>query len=536
MNNKIILTFVVIVLLLTSTSSCLKDLDVKPIDENLIVAGNLKDRPGAMKQALAKIYTAFNTQGQTGSDNDINSSDANFTTFIRAMWNCQELSTDEVKCAWGDAGISDLNYQTWTQNNPFLTGVYARIIYIVTLSNDYIRLTAGDSDPDIQKFNAEARFLRALAYYYAIDLFGNPAFTTEADKIGSFFPKQTTRAALFTYVESELKDIETKLGAPKFEYGRADQAAAQMLLARLYLNAGVFTGTPKWADCKTYCDKVINSNVYSLEPNYRKNFSSDNDKSKENIFAINADGIHTQGYVGVTFIVHSSSQAAYIPTSLVGVEGGGWGGNRSTKQFVNVLIDTLATYGNVPVTTVADAFFTKCKDTRVFIRQLAQWDIMNAGIYPQGIGIYKFTNNKADGTKADNYNNTFVSTDFIFFRLADAYLMRAEALLKSGGDKNAALADVNKIRERAFGDASGNITVDKLTESFLLSERGREFYYEAHRRTDLVRFGQFTNGDYVWAWKGGTMKGAKTSTHLNLFPIPGDEVAANSNIKQNPGY
>jgi hypothetical protein len=534
MNKKIILSLVV---LATIAASCVKDLDVKPIDKNLILAGNLKDRQDGMKQTLAKIYIAFSTPGQTSSDNDISSSDANFTTFIRALWNCQELSTDEVVCAWGDAGISDLNYQTWTQNNPFLTGVYARIIYIVTLSNDYIRLTAGDTDPDMMKYNAEARFLRALAYYYAIDLFANPAYTTEADQIGSFYPKQIDRKSLYTYVESELLDIEGKLGAPKFEYGRADQAAAQMLLARLYLNAGVFTGTTQWDKCKTYCDKVINSGAYSLEPNYRKNFSSDNDQSKESIFAINADGINTQGYCSITFIMHSSCQGVYVdPIRLkLGTEGG-WGGNRTKKQFANVLVDTLAVYGNNPVIAAKDTFFTQCKDKRVFIQLMSQWDIDNAGIFPQGIGVYKYTNSRSDGGAIVNYNNTFVSTDFIFFRLADAYLMRAEALLKSGGDKNAALADVNKIRERAFGNTSGNITVDKLTEKYLLDERGREFYYEAQRRTDLIRFGQFSNGTYTWAWKGGVAKGVPTDKHLDIFPIPGDEVAANLNIKQNPGY
>src|SRR5690606_17096051 len=152
-----------------------------------------------------------------------------------------------------------------------------------------------------------------------------------------------------------------------------------------------------------------------------------------------------------------------------------------------------------------------------------------------GIGVYKFTARNSDGSQAANYNVAYASTDFPIFRLADAYLMRAEALFNTN-QIPAAVADVNKIRERAFGNTDGNITASELTAKFLLDERAREFYYEGQRRTDLVRFGQFTDGDYLWQWKGGTYKGSKTSSHLNIFPIPGDEVAANSNIKQNPNY
>jgi hypothetical protein len=103
-------------------------------------------------------------------------------------------------------------------------------------------------------------------------------------------------------------------------------------------------------------------------------------------------------------------------------------------------------------------------------------------------------------------------------------------------DKPNAVKDINAIRERAYGDATGDITAGQLTDQFLLDERGREFYYEAQRRTDLIRFGKFTNGNYNWQWKGNVYNGTNTDAHLNLFPIPGDEVSANPNIKQNTGY
>ena len=152
-----------------------------------------------------------------------------------------------------------------------------------------------------------------------------------------------------------------------------------------------------------------------------------------------------------------------------------------------------------------------------------------------GIGVYKFTAKNANGSQAENYNTAFASTDFPIFRYADALLMRAEALYRLG-DKAGAVADINLVRQRAYGNTSGNITTAQLTDKFLLDERGREFYYEAQRRTDLVRFGQFTNGTYKWQWKGGTYTGAQTEAYRNIFPIPGSEVSANPNIKQNTGY
>lgn len=533
MNRKIITLCVVFTTLMVA--SCVKDLDVKPIDPSIILTANLKERQGAMKQTLAKIYAGFITRGQNGSDNDINSDDANFTCFIRAWWNVQELTTDEVICAWGDPGIADLNTQKWTANNPFLSGIYARIIWLSVLSNDYIRLTAGDTDPDIVKYNAEARFLRALAYSYAVDLFGKSAFVTEADKVGSFFPKSIDRKSLFNYVVSELKGIEDKLGEPKFERYRADKAAAWMLLAKMYLNAEVYTGTAKLDSCKLYCDKVITSNKYSLATNYRQNFSSDNDASPEMIFSLAQDGLNIQGPTGVSFIIHSSSNGVYIDAATLGLPGN-WGGNRTKKEFVNVLIDTLAVYGNRSVISANDPMFTQVKDKRVFIRTLDKWDITNMATYPQGIGVFKFTNNRSDGGAIVNYNSDFSSTDFPIFRLSEAYLMRAEALLRSG-NATGAVADINLIRARAFGDATHNITAGQLTNQYMLDELGREFYYEGHRRTDLIRFGQFSDGTYKWSWKGNVMEGIKTDKHLNLFPIPAEEISANPNMQpNNPGY
>jgi hypothetical protein len=537
--KKLIITIEIALSLLIITS-CVNDLNITPKDPNSIMAGNLKDNPVYMKEVLGKIYASFIIAGQGANGGaDISSSDENFFTTMRSLWNCQEITTDEAICAWSDVGINDLNTQTWSSSNPFLTALYQRLNLSITYANDFIRITNGNTDPATIQYNSEARFLRALAYTWEMDLFGNPPFTTEAQGVGKFFPVQIERAKLFNYVVAELHAIEDKLGEPKFSYPEADKAAAWMLLARLYLNAEVFTGTAKWDSCKIYCDKVIASGKYSLATDYRQNFTADNDgnHNPEMIFAWEQDGNNTQGYVGTTFIIESSSDATYIRAeNFHGLTSNtNWNGNRTRKQFMNVLVDTLATYGNVPI-PATDTLFSKCKDKRVFLKMKLSINIPSAsssGDY--GVGVYKFTAKNLDGSLPANFNPAYACTDFPVFRYADALLMRAEAAYKLG-DKEAAKKDINVVRERAYGNSSGDIQASDITDEFLLNERGREFYYEAQRRTDLIRFGQFTDGSYTWQWKGGSFEGSATDSHLNLFPIPGDEVASNPNIKQNKGY
>ncbi len=547
MNKKIIITGLILSTMIII--SCVKDLDVTPKDPNVILSGNLGDDPAYLKQVLAKIYASFNLvgQGSTGGA-DITSPNDNFFTTTRALWNLQEITTDEAICGWGDIGISDLNTQTWSANNPFLTALYQRLGLTITYANDFIRFTDNNSDPKVVQYNAEARFLRALAYYWHMDLFGNPPFTTEADGVGKFYPKQISRANLFNYIVKELKAIEDKLGDPRFSYPQADKGACWMLLARVYLNAEVYTGTAKYDSCIIYTNKVIGSGAYSLASNYRKNFCADNDgtNNPEMIFAWAIDGIHTQGAVGTTFIIESSSDGKYIRAeSFHGLTSNtNWNGNRARKEFFNILVDTIATYGNVAIPVPAnraDSTFASCPDKRVFMKFKKSMVIPSAssnGDY--GVGVYKFTAKNFDGTLPANYHPEFACTDFPIFRYSDAYLMRAEAKFRINNGDATALDDVNLIRDRAYqaGSFGANPTnhLTSLTLEKLLNERGKEFYYEGQRRTDLVRFGKFTDGNYYWQWKGGSFNGTNTDSHLNIFPIPGDEVSANPNIKQNPGY
>ncbi len=523
-------TFILSTLMITS---CMKDLNVTPLNTKVTTSANVYNTPEAYKQGLAKLYGSFTLSGQQGpsGDSDISGLDEGFGIYLRQYWDCQELTTDEAVMAWNDKTIKDFHWQTWTATDVFIAAIYSRIMYTVTICNEYIRATAGNTDADIIKYNAEARFIRALAYYHAIDMFGNPPFVTEADKPGAFFPKQTTRAALFTYVESELKAIENTLGDPKFEYARADKGAAWTLLAKLYLNAKVYTGTDRYTDCITYCNKVIASNKYALSPKYQNNFLADNNTSPEMIFPITSDGIHTKTNGGMTFIIHAALGGS-IPPAMIGV-GSGWGGTRTTSAFVRTFTR------NADVGTTDALKSGASKDTRaIFWTDGQSLEISDIGQFTDGWAITKFRNLTSTGAAAPHADPDFVDTDYPLFRLADVYLMYAEAVIRggTGGSTASALDYVNAIRTRAYGGTTGNISSADLTLDFILDERGRELYWEGYRRTDLIRFDKFTTASYLWPWKGNVAAGTATQSYRNLFPIPSADMGANPTLKQNLGY
>lgn len=565
-------TFIAILGLAIGSSSCVKDLDVDPIDPNTSSTEKVFSSALGFKQALAKLYGSYALSGQQGpaGNADISGLDEGFGNYIRAYWNLQELTTDEAIMSWGDQTIKDFHWHTWSANDVFNNAVYSRIYYSIAVANEYIRnantyitkLSAADQ-AIAKQYIAEARFVRALSYWHAIDLYGNVPFITEKDRpANNFFPKQIKRADLFAYIESELKDIagdNGDLANPKAnEYGHADKGAAWSLLARLYLNAEVYLGkgNKKYTECITYCNKVISSGKYTINPSFQANFNAQNDQSSEMIFAINYDVVNTQTYGGMPFILHASIGGDMTP-SKQGM-GGGWGGIRTTPDFASKFENINKDYTSPAVGTSPDKralFFVRVPDAdrvdangnpkkgsdgKVITYTDQTWDINDVGAFTNGWAIVKYTNLNNDGTRPTPFND-FVNTDYPMFRLADVYLMYAEAVVRggTGGDLSTALQYVNKLRSRAYGDingTAGNITAGQLTLSFLIDERGRELYWEGIRRTDLIRFKMFTGDAYVWTWKGNVKSGAPTSAYRDLFPIPTQDLVVNPNLIQNEGY
>lgn len=504
------------------------DLDLQP--KSSTTASALFKDESAYRAFLAKVYASIAVTGQQGpaGNTDISSLDEGFSNYLRQLWQLEELPTDEAVIGWGDEGIQDLHNHVWTSANQFGRAVYYRIFFLISQANEFLRETTDakldernvseDTRKEVVTYRAEARFLRSLAYWHAIDLFGNVPFYTEESAIGSEPPAQGNRADIFNYIDGELKAIEGDMAAPgQNEYGRADRAALWMLQAKIYLNAEVYAGAPKYTECVAACKKVIDSGAYTLEENYQDLFIADNDQSKEVIFAIPFDGLSTETWGGTTYLVHAALGGSMKPEDY-GVNSA-WFGLRTTGAFVDLFSD-------ISGDTDERAIFYTDGQTK---------EINAVSNFSDGYAMPKYTNMTRDGVAGSDL--THPDTDFPMFRLADAYLMYAEAVLRggTGGDAGTALNYVNLLRKRAYNDSTGNITAADLTLDFILDERGRELYWEGHRRTDLIRFNQFsTNG--IWPWKGGVKEGKTTDAYRNLFPIPSSDILANPKLRQNDGY
>ena len=529
--QQLIIRSLVIFLVACCFTACKKDLNLQP--ENTNTANVQYSTPAGYKQVLAKVYGSYSLVSSNGVGvSDVNIAgitDAATTDFVRSYWNLQELTTDNAICAWNDGALQSFHNINWTSNNVLIYAAYARSLFQITVCNEFLRestpekvaargITGADAT-DIAHYHAEARFIRAYQYWVLMDLFGNPPFVTEKDPIGKFIPPQIKRADLFNYIETELKAIDLELlPAHQNEYGRADQGAAWALLARLYLNAKVYTGTERYTDAIIYASKVINGG-YSLKTSYKELFMSDNNvNNPEVILPIAYDATNSQNYGGTTFLICSSHGTSPTDNQAHGIPGGGWLGNRSTKNLPLIFGD-----------------YSGNNDKRALFGP-GNIDINDVLTFNDGLSVYKFNNISSTGTTPPSPNGVLCSTDFPVFRLAEMYLVYAEAVLRggAGGNNATALEYINLIRERGFENASNDLATITLTD--ILNERQRELYWEVCRRTDLIRFDMFTGSNYLWPWKGGVAAGTGVDNHFALFPIPAAEIISNPNLVQNPGY
>lgn len=513
-----ILTLFISTLLITS---CVDDLNQYPHTET--TSSNVYATAANYKAVLGKLYTSFVTTGQEkgGGNSDLSSNSGQ--DYMRCFFNLQECGTDEVASTWlsGDK-VSDLTFLSWDANDPWVSDMYYRIYYNIALCNEFLRNATDnkisgfttDEQADIRTYRAEARFLRALFYYHALDLFRNIPFVDENTPVGVSIPPRYTAAQIFTFIETELKNIENDLlSKADCEYGRASKGAAYTLLAKLYLNAEVYTKEKKYTECIAACQKAIDQG-YTIEPEYQKLFNADNDKrTNEIIFALPVDAVNTVSWGSTTYIICgavSNSSDVQVPADY-GVTVG-WGmfrvrGEVSSKFAANDRRALFFTDGQTQ-------YLDKVDDQK------------------NGYFVEKWTNLTDDGVAASNTADGGVNTDYPMFRLADVYLMLAEAVVRggTGSSNDIALGYINELRQRAFGNDSGNIKENEMSKEFILDERARELYWECSRRTDLIRYNLFTTTTYLWQWKGGTKDGKAVDSKYNIYPIPATELTANPNL------
>ncbi|MEQ9186292.1 MAG: RagB/SusD family nutrient uptake outer membrane protein [Cryomorphaceae bacterium] len=529
MNNRIIQTVFPLVFVLLAMSACHKDLNLRP--KYGFNSAAVYDTADNYIHVVAKLYAGFVLSGNEGpaGNPDIADIDEGFSPYLRVYWNLQELPTDAAKCRWNDVGIPELNTMRWSSSNSFVKAMYSRLFFQITLANEFIRECSeenmerrGFAEVDREKirgFRAEAQWIRAFVWSHAIDLFGgNVPFVTEADGIGANLPPQTNGKELFAYVEQELLSIEDELpAAGTAEYPRVDQGALWFLLAKMYLNAEAWTGEDRYSDCATYVDKIINSNAYSLDPNYKRLFTLNNVNSTEAIFSVACDGAFTQSFGGTTFLVHAFV-GGNMNTNDFGITGG-WEGYRATKAYTDLFVADSA---------VSDRFTWHHEG---HIQSIDTFDQFDNG-WAQAKYKNVFYENNGDTLTPDNYSlNSQVDLDFHWMRLAEVYLMYAECAARGAGSTGQGLNYINMLRTRANEPVVASYDLD-----FVLDERGRELSWEGSRRTDLVRFDKFTSSSYVWEWKGDDPNGVGVSDHLNIYPLNADDVIANPNLQQNTGY
>jgi hypothetical protein len=528
-------------------TSCVGDLNTLPLNKTEPVSEYVY---GTSKKAylsgLTKLYFQFVSNDLT----DMQAMDGGASELIRAFWSVQETTTDEAKCSWeNDAWVRALNTNTWTGvQNDAIYAVYVRTLQGVAFVNEYLRQTSpdrlaergvsADLATEIAGYRAEARFIRAYLYWIALDCFGNVPFTTENSPLGgTYFPQQVTRQELYGFCVKELQDLlsdQSDLPEPRSNYPRADKGSAAGLLARIYLNAEVYTGVPRWEEAMTVCEEIFTMG-YTLSPLYTDLFRGDNGQNPsargEFLWAVDYDDNNINSYGGTTYILSASMASTDITDqSKPNGQVNGWAGLRAPYEFVSKYFGVSGQDYETGDYDVADqrgaTFYIKGRKESM---EGALYDFMS------GWTSLKFNNIPHDQTDqsylAQSATMSYSNVDFPMIRLAEIYLIYAEACMHMDTNSQAMpyLAD---LAARA-----GVAPPSEITPDFLLAERARELYWEAHRRTDLIRLGAYHTDSYLWPYKGGdTYSGASFPAYRCIFPLPPTELATNKALVQNPGY
>ena len=528
-------------------NSCVNDLnilpppDAEPMAEN--VYGKTED---TYLQGLTFLYFQFVTNDLT----DLQQMDGGASELLRAFWSVQETTTDAAKCSWeNDAWVRALNTNTWNaEQNDAVYAVYVRTLQGIAYINEYLRQTTDeklssrgvtdDLKTTVNGFRDEARFLRAYLYWMALDCFGSVPFSTEDSPFGgTYTPPQATRLELFDFCVRELTDLlgdNSHLPAARSRYPRADKGSAAGLLARLYLNAEVYTGTPKWTEAKAVCEDIFTMG-YSLSPDYEDLFRGDNGENvsacNEMLWAVSYNAERTQSYGGTSYLLAASLAATDITDqSKPNGQRNGWAGLRVPYEYVSRFFNVSGQ------DYLTGTYHTSDARGKMFYIKGRSQSMENAlYVFMNGWSCLKFNNIPSGVTESEYLSaadlKAFSDVDFPMIRLAEIYLIYAEACMHTG-DVSLGLARLAELSTRAGVPAPAEIT-----DGFLMAERARELMWEAHRRTDLIRYGLFTGNEYLWPYKGGDdFAGQSFPEYMKIFPLPPTELAVNEALKQNPGY
>ena len=556
--KKIFFKSIAAAVLTVGLTGCVNDLDISSIDP--------QSSPSADPMGvLAKCYSTLGLTGQAGpaGKGDL-SDDEGESGFYRTTFNLQELPTDECAWAWQDnPDIPQLTYMQWNSSSVRVGWAYTRLTYDITLFNSYLQQVE-DNEAN-RLYRAEVRFLRALHYWYLLDLFGKVPFKTEFNITD--LPVEYTAQQIYDWIDQELTEIEPMMAEvgtyskPGGEYGRADRGAAYLLHARLALNSETYTGKPDYDKAIEYCNKLEQSRAYELSTRtndngytgYEQLFMADNDENeqamRETILPIRQDGARTRNYGGSTYLV-LATRISGMPD--VGLAVSPWSCLFARKSMV----DKFFPAGDIPMSTEeapagaseaeikaldmqdgssTDQITAAAGDDRALFYAGRGGGIRKNGTdaittFTDGISIVKWSNIRSDNGRVSD--TSWPDTDIPLFRYAEMYLIRAEAKWRKSGNLNDALADINVLRDRAHATRLPSIN----SEMDILDEWCREFYLEGRRRSDLRRFDCFTGNKYLWDWKGGSATGTNVYSHYDVYPFPDTDLNNNSNLTPTPGY
>ncbi|MEE0860141.1 MAG: RagB/SusD family nutrient uptake outer membrane protein [Paludibacteraceae bacterium] len=558
------LKIAVFVMAVVSLTACVHNLNTKPIDPNSSTSFN-QDR------MFTKCYSCMAVIGQSdpGGDSDVEDMDAGMSGFYRTIWYCNDLTTDEAFWIWDDPESRGLPTTDWTGSSDMIRGIYTRLNLNIKYCNHYLKYASRESEEDLNRI-AEVRWIRAFHVFYLMDMYlYAPLITEESSEFPHFLP----RHEIYEWLVTELQDVITLLPAQRVEKYRVGKAAAQLLLARVYLNADVYNKYNKeWVSGKTWqkaydaATAVINDNpqhslvtqkvvhdttnfVYSA---YQQLFMGDNHRDevmKEAIFQIYQDGIYTQSHAGANFLIAGPRIGGM---TAWGIEAE-WHALRTSPT----LIDKFLKPHKIDRATATEMIYNEfdmpaqLKDDRAIFcsdgmntAEAINFNLTgamgigaNSNFYESWAGV-KFTSVYSTASLPKNsprQSTSWADTDIPLLRFAEAYMIQAEALFRLG-DKAGALAIINNtIRARANA-----IPLTSLDEETLLDEWSREFYFEGRRRIDLVRFGRFFGPEsdmYRYHWEGRMGKPdaqpfvTGTPEYMNWFPVPSEDKRANPHYK-----